>query len=234
MVLLYHDLPTAETVVRFGMRATIPERAVVDHFRLTSDPREAVVAIDMLAAAAVISPQDVALYAPRLGSGERAALELAVSRTSEHSRSPNETRLRLIAELDSGLPRLLVNCPIHDLRGRLLGIADLLDVKAGLAIESDGAEHRTAGRHTRDVAKDEAFRRVGLELTRITGADLHDVCLVVDRLTQARSRAAFAPVEQRRWVASPPPDTLHRRLVEEREARRFHEDLMAETGPAPG
>ncbi len=229
VVLTYHALPPAETVIRHGIRAVTPERAVVDHLRLVDDPREVVVALDMLAAAAVVSPEQVATYARALASGERAALDRAVSLASEHSRSPNETRLRLIAELDAGLPRLLVNCPVHDLAGRLLGIADLLDVEAGLAIESDGAEHRTATRHTRDVAKDEAFRRVGLEMARITGTDLHDVPLVVDRLTHARARAGFAPAAQRRWVARPPADTLHERLVERRLALQRHEELVAET-----
>ena len=35
-----------------------------------------------------------------------------------------------------------VNCPIQDLAGNLLGIADLLDEEAGLAVEFDGADHR--------------------------------------------------------------------------------------------
>ena len=229
VVLVYHALPPGEVVVRHGIRVVTPERAVVDHQRLIGDPREVVVALDMLAAAAVVSPEQVALHGRALAAGERVALELAVSRASEHSRSPNETRLRLIAEVDAGLPRLLVNCPVHCLSGRLLGIADLLDVEAGLAIEYDGAEHRTATRHTRDVAKDEAFRRAGLELTRITGYDLRDVSLVVDRLTQARSRAAFTAAEQRRWVASPPANTLHERLVEQRLALHRHEELVADT-----
>lgn len=54
---------------------------------------------------------------------------------SEHSRSPNETRTRLIYLLDAGLPTPLVSCPIRDRAGRLLGIADLFDPVAGLAVE---------------------------------------------------------------------------------------------------
>ena len=229
VVLTYHDLPPAEIVIRHGIRVVIPERAVIDHLRLVDDPRDVVVALDMLAAAAVVSSAQVALHGHPLATGERAALELAVSRTSEHSRSPSETRLRLVAELDAGLPRLLVNCPVHDLSGRLLGIADLLDIEAGLAIEYDGSDHRTSSRHTRDVAKDEAFRRAGLELTRVTGTDLRSIPLVVDRLAGARSRAAFAGPDARRWVARPPADTLHERLVEQRLALQRHEELVADT-----
>ncbi len=46
----------------------------------------------------------------------------------------------------------LVNCAILDRDGRLLGIADLLDEAAGLVVEYDGADHRGAIRHSKDVA----------------------------------------------------------------------------------
>lgn len=80
VVLMYHELPADQVVVRHGIRVVDPERAVVDQLRLVDDPREVVVAIDMLAAAAVVSPELVSLHARTLAPGEQAALELAVSR----------------------------------------------------------------------------------------------------------------------------------------------------------
>ena len=229
VVLCYHRLPDAECLIRHGIRTVVPARAVVDHVRLQDDPREAVVAIDMMAAAGLLSREHLAAYAATLRPQERTLLEWAIDLASEHSRSPNEVRVRLVAELDAGLPRLLVNCPVHDLSGRLLGIADLLDVEAGLAIEYDGADHRTATRHTRDVAKEAAFRRVGLEVARVTGGDLPSDRPVVERVLEARARASFAAPEERRWVARPPADNLHQRLVEQAEAQARHEQLVAET-----
>lgn len=231
VVLTYHRLPDQERVTLQGIPTVIAERAVVDHLRLVGDPREVVVAIDMLAAAAVRSREQLAAYAAGLPRAERAVMEWAIGLASEHSRSPNESRLRLVVVLDAGLPGPLVNCPVHDRAGRLLGIADLLDEEAGLAVEYDGADHRTARRHTRDVAKEAAFRRVGLEVARVTGADLLDPGLVVDRVREARSRAAFAPPARREWEARPPADDLHRRILDREESRRFHEQLAAEPVP---
>jgi hypothetical protein len=118
-----------------------------------------------------------------------------------------------MGEIDAGLPRLEPNCPVLDRQGTLLGIADLLEPVAGLGIEFD-ADHRGRVRHTRDVAKDEAFRGHGLEVARVTGTDLRDRDLVVNRLIAARSRARFEPADVRRWVAAPVPDSAEADLCE--------------------
>lgn len=93
-------------------------------------------------------------------------MEGAVELASEHSRSPNESRLRLVTEFDAGLPRLLVNSTVYDLDGRRLGEVDLLDIEAGLVVEYDGADHRTPRQHARDVAKEAALERLGQARTR--------------------------------------------------------------------
>lgn len=204
-VLLNYDLLSPDEVTAVcGVPVTRRERAVFDAMRFASSVREATVALDMAVGAGVTSIERMTAYALdhagwKFITQVRAALALA----REHSRSPNETRFRLVWELDAGLPRPEINCPIHDLGGRLLGIADLLDPDAGLVAEFDGEDHRGRERHTRDLAKDEALRGVGLEVTRITGTDLRDRPLVVRRLRSARSRARFEPRAVRRWVARP-------------------------------
>ncbi len=50
----------------------------------------------------------------------------ALRHASELSRSPNETRMRLIWVLDARLPAPLVNQDVFDRTGRLIGVADLL------------------------------------------------------------------------------------------------------------
>ena len=126
--------------------------------------REAVVVLENLAAGRVTSPRRVGEYAAQYPGARRVGVvRAAVPMSGEHSRSPNETRLKLIWSLDAGLSPPLVNCPVLDLSGRLLGIADLLDPVAGLVVEFDGADHRSARRHSSDVDREAGFRGVGLE-----------------------------------------------------------------------
>lgn len=203
VVLSYHPVPPEEIVERHGIPTAAAARCVVDHARLQRDPREVVVAIDMMAAARVMLLEQLSAYAQGLRLGERRLLQWALGLASEHSRSPNETRLRLVGELDAGLPRLWVNPVVYDRSGGRLGEVDLLDVEAGLVIEYDGADHRTASQHSYDVGKEAALRRAGLEVARVTGADLRRPGRVVERLTGAREQARFEPEGCRAWVARP-------------------------------
>lgn len=181
--------------------------------RRTGRLAEAVTDLDMLAAAGLVSVRRMQEYAAGRPPRQRALVLEACELASEHSRSPQESRLRLVRLLEAGLPPVLVNCPIFDRTGRLLGIADLLDVEAGLVVEYDGADHRDATRQAQDIAKEERLRGVGLEVTRVTGQDLRDVPLVVNRLHAARARASFEAEVDRRWVARPPADVLYSRGV---------------------
>jgi hypothetical protein len=205
VALSYEPLAPAEVVMREGVRCTTVERATFDEMRRVRDLREAVVVMDMTAAALLTSIARMRAYLAARTCWRRArlvakALELA----SEDSRSPNETRTRLIYELEAGLPRPLVNQEIWDCNGRLLGIADLLDPEAGLVGEFDGADHRSARRHTRDIRREEAFRRHGLEMFRVTGLDLRDPARVVQRIQFHRARAAWLPPQRRTWTIQPP------------------------------
>jgi len=199
-----------------GIRTMKRVRATFDAMRGTLDVREAVVALDMMVAARLVSIQQLQAYAESRGGAHRIGLvRSALPLASEHSRSPNETRTRLIAVLDAGLPNdLLVNCGIHDRSDRLLGIADLLDTEAGLVIEFDGADHRGVTRHSRDVIKDDDLRGCELEVVRVTGSQLRDVPVLVRRLHAARTRARFVPEAERTWVAHPRANDLDQVLAE--------------------
>lgn len=199
-------LKQGETTRRAGIPCTIALRALFDAARSACEVREATVAIDMMAAAEVASIRQVREYLADLSRWRglpqvRAALDLA----SERSRSPNETRMRLIWEIDAGLPRPLVNQPVFDLNGRLLGIADLFDPEAGVVGEFDGADHRKARRHSRDVAREDGFRGRGLEYFKVTGPDLADRQRVTERMTSTRSRAKWLTPDQRQWTLKRPP-----------------------------
>ncbi len=159
--------------------------------------------------------------AGRAGQRGRPLALRALDLADERSRSPAESRLRLIWVLDARLPRPFCNRPVYSLDGRLLGVPDLLDVEVGVVWEYDGADHRRRGRHANDVRREDLFRRHGLEYFKVVGPDLRDHGLVVDRMRATRQRAAWAPVADRRWTTqgpspadnAPPPDlTLDDRL----------------------
>lgn len=164
-VVLHRDRLAAGEIAHIaGIPCTRRLRATFDAMRFAPDVREAVVAVDMMAAARQVSIRRMRAYVLDhpgwTGVGQaRSALDLA----TEDSRSPNESRMHLIWRLDAQLPAPLLNQPVWDLSGRLLGIADLLDPVAGVVGEFDGADHRTARRQTRDAGREDHMRRAGLE-----------------------------------------------------------------------
>lgn len=205
--LSYEPLQESDETVVAGTAVTAAVRALFDEVRVTEDAREAVVAIDMAAAARLVAPEHLAAYARARRRWRRTdGLRGLVSLASECSRSPNESRLRLVWQLDAGLPRPLVNQDVFERSGRFVCTADLLDPVAGLVVEYDGAEHGGARRRSRDAARQEHCRRVGLEYVVVTRPDLDDRDLLVDRLTSARSRARFADPATRAWTTEPPQD----------------------------
>jgi len=230
--LVHEPLAEDDRTKRYGIPCAVIERAAFDAMRLAPDVREATVVADMVAAAAKSSLARMQKYVDaHPGFRNIAQARSALALADEHSRSPNETRLRNVWVLDAGLPRPWANCWIYDRNGRLLGVADLLDPVAGLVAEFDGADHLGKRRHTRDIGKDDAFRRVGLEIARFTGTDLHDRSLVVDRLLATRERARFEAEPDRRWVAKPSSFSAENKLREREVMRELHE--FWESQPLP-
>lgn len=210
-----------EIVLRQGVRCVGVERAVFDEMRRTGDRREAVVVLDMACAAELTSIKRMRAHlAGRAGWRGVRLVQWALDHASETSRSPAEPRFRLIWEVDAGWPRPLCNRPVQDLEGRLLGVPDLIDDELGIVGEYDGADHRTRRRHRRDVEREAAFRRAGLECVTVVGEDLHEPALVVDRMQAARSRAGARP---RAWRLGPLGPTLDERLDEQDQARSMVE-----------
>lgn len=213
------QLAPSEIEIVHGVPCTTVQRALFDEMRFAVSLREAVVAADMTAAAGLITPGIMTVYVSHRPAWKgvprvRRALLLCIV----DSRSPQETRLRLVWILDARLPPPLCNRPVFDRSGNLLGYPDLLDPVAGVVGEYDGADHRTASRHRRDVTREAAFRDHGLEFFRVVGGDLGNRALVVDRMLSARRRARFLPEEDRAWTLVPPPwweqpETLDHRLV---------------------
>ncbi|HSJ20116.1 MAG TPA: hypothetical protein VK964_06050 [Nocardioidaceae bacterium] len=194
-----------EITRRHGMPATTPPRALFDEMRYAQHLRAAVVAADMAAAADLVSLRMMRAYVsehPGWTGVEQVRRALLLA--SEQSLSPKETVMRLVWVLDAGLPTPACNRPVFTRSGRFVGRPDLLDVEAGVVGEFDGADHRTAERHTRDVEREDSFRRLGLEYFKITGRDLADRSRVVDRMHATRRRARFLSPGDRAWTVDPP------------------------------
>jgi hypothetical protein len=222
---LQDRLEDEEVVIRLGMRVTRPARATFDAMRLARDVREAVVSVEMAIAAELTSLRRMRAYVDAHPGWDgvplvREALDLA----GEHSRSPAESRMGLAWVLDAGLRRPLINCEVFTLDGRLLGVADLLDVEAGVVGEYDGGEHAGAMRRSKDATREGGLRDHGLEVFRVTGYDLRDPASVARRMHAARVRARWEPVEQRRWTIEPPPGWARSvsidEILDERDLRR--------------
>jgi very-short-patch-repair endonuclease len=232
-----------EVVIRRAVPCTVVERALFDEMRTSASLRKAVVAVDMAAAGELTSVRRTRAYVDRHPGWDgvpltREALDLA----DENSRSPRETELRLIWVLDAHLPRPLANREIFDRRtGALLGVADLLDVEAGLVGEFDGGEHAGAGRRSKDARRDGLFRDHGLEVFRVTAVDLAQPRLVVEPALAARRRAKFLPAHARPWTIEPPESweparSLDEILGERDLLREMHEQWEHERprrGPEP-
>ncbi|WP_126688244.1 hypothetical protein [Nocardioides ferulae] len=215
-------LPESEVVVMHGIRTCSAERALFDEMRRL-DLWGAVAAMDMAAAAELTSIRRMRAYCSRrTGARGRRHVLAALDLADEHSRSPAETRLRLVWELEGGWPRPLCNRPVFDLDGRLLGVPDLLDPTRGVYGEYDGAEHRTRERHRRDVQRRQDLDAAGLEQVTVVGADLRNPTLVVTRMRLAQERAAG---REQRWTLQPPPGWRTEPSLDERLDLR---DLLAE------
>ncbi|MGH3333949.1 MAG: hypothetical protein ACRDPJ_21865 [Nocardioidaceae bacterium] len=223
-------LPVSEVVRRFGIPCTVPLRALFDEMRSARDLREAVVAMDMMAAAELVSISQMCAYvAERAGWVGVEQVRRALRLADENSRSPNETRMRLVWQLDADLPRPLVNKDVFTVSGKFLGCADLFDPEAGVVGEYDGADHRGALRHSRDVLREERFRRAGLEYFKITGPDMSRPQRMVDRMHSTRARAKWLPERQRAWTIDPPPGwPVSRSLDDELELRRVMAEVYEE------
>jgi hypothetical protein len=99
-------------------------------------------------------------------------LRLALLEARKGSRSPGETRVRLLL-CRAGLPEPELNARVVDHRGRLLGTADLVWRRYRVVLEYEGAQHGTDPEQFRyDVERYERFTDAGWTVVRVTAADL--------------------------------------------------------------
>jgi hypothetical protein len=186
-----------------GVRLTAVVWAVMVEMRFARNLREAVIALDMAAYSDLVSIDEAAELASHLNARTgipqaRAALVLA----NENSWSPQESRTRLVWELDAGLPPLLTNRPLFDLRGHHIGTPDLLEPERGVVIEYDGAAHLERKRRFEDAQREEQFRAHGLEYLSVQADDMASQAALDAKMRRVFGRA-LAPRPQS-WALVPP------------------------------
>lgn len=208
--LVRDTVPPDEVVVVHGIRCAGVHRALYDEMRRRGLGREGTVAADMVFAAELTSLRRMRTYTlSRRWFRDVRRVAACLEMCDEGSRSPQESRFRLIWEHDARWGRPLCNRPVLDLDGCLLGVPDLLDPDRGVVGEYAGAHHRDLDRHRSDVRREDLFRRAGLEYFETVGPDLRDQRLVVERMRAAEARAGLLP---RRWRLGPPPVSLDERI----------------------
>ncbi|MCS5733053.1 hypothetical protein [Herbiconiux daphne] len=103
--------------------------------------------------------------AARAPGAARLRTAAALVRVGAESRP--ETVLRL-ALMRAGLPEPLLNAPIHDARGRLLGYGDLVYPAHRVIVEYNGGQHRTdEAQFEKDVTRVEDFRADGWTVVEV-------------------------------------------------------------------
>lgn len=179
---------------------------------------EAVALIDRVAAADLASLAELAEYSDAVLAGARwvSRLRTALEYADENCWSPTETTMRLVWR-DLGITNVVCNRPVFDRAGSFVGTPDLLDLDSGLLGEYDGALHLAGRQRAKDIRREGAFRRTGLEYVEMVAADLADTSDFRRRTLEARARA-LATAGQRGWTIEPPPGWTPTHTVELRRA----------------
>lgn len=221
----FERLPAWEIGVRYGVSVVRPERAVFDEMRRRSRD-EALVALEAAFAGRITSLPRMRAYAATHGSARRVdRVEWALARACEHVRSPQESRLRILAQEEADYPHLLVNRVVLGPRGERVGEVDLLDAEAGVVLEFDGRDHRDGPQQAWDITKEEALRAVGLEVARVAGSQLRDRLTLALRLRAVRARARWEPPTTRAWSIARRDVDLESALQERELAAMWAADL---------
>lgn len=188
-----------------GLRVTSPLWSVAHEMRKAPTDESALVTFELAALHDLVSIAELTSFVDahlwvRQGVPRIRAL---LPHLDENSWSPTEPIMRRTWSL-AGHPRPLTNRPVFTEAGRFVGTPDLIDADAGVYGMYDGGLHLTGKVRQVDVAKEAAYRALGLEGVTMMAGDLADREPFVDRLHEAYARAERRPAAERRWRTTPP------------------------------
>ena len=209
-------LDPEEITVRDGLRVTRALRSTLFQMRYADSLWDAVIVADMAAFSDLVPLDELWPYAlAHSGMTGIPQARDAIGHADENAWSPMEVVMRLIWTCTAGLPRPLTNRPVFDLYGRHIGTPDLLDVEAGVYGEYDGAMHLDGKRRLRDLVREDAFRRLGLEGVVMVAGETRDE--VAARIVAARERA-MRHGNPRLWTTDQPAWWIPTETVAQRRA----------------
>ena len=169
-----------------GRSVTTPARTALDI--ACRNPRDAAVAqIDALANATDLKCADVELLARRY-RGRRGIRRVApvLDLVDGGAESPRETWVRLVL-IEAGFPRPRTQIPVYDEGGYVVARLDLGWEDIKVAVDYEGAHHRTDPRQFRhDNRRNEEVAALGWLNVRITAEDTR--VTVIRRVADARAR----------------------------------------------
>lgn len=151
----------SDVVRKHDLLVTSPERTCFDLMR-AHQLVEAVVVADAFAAEGVVNlPAMAAFCADRRRWPDVRLARQAVNLADAGTRSPGESRLRMVVVL-AGYDEPLVNVPVHDGDGVHLGTPDLILTGARwVHLEYDGVYHDEQAQHGLDLRRQNALNGFG-------------------------------------------------------------------------
>jgi hypothetical protein len=205
-----------EVIALDGLVITRALRSTLFEMRYAATWWDAVIVADMAAFNDLVALDELWPYAlAHAGMTGIPQARDAIAHADENSWSPMEVVMRLIWTCTAGMPRPLMNRPVFDLQGRHIGTPDLLDAEAGLYGEYDSELHLDGRRRLKDLTREDAFRRLGLEpVVMVTGQSRDEVA---DRIVAAYERAARGS-RPRLWTIDQPTWWVPTETVAQRRA----------------
>lgn len=190
---------------RHGLSVATPLRTAFDGARIAPDLPEAVAFLNQIMH--VLPVSRTALGRLCRPEGRWTGIDQfrrALTLTDPGAVNAWESRLRVFAMLEAGLPRLVVNQPVFDLDENFLGIPDLLDPEAGLVLEFDGRDHRLRQQHRSDNIREEELELVNLTVSRVDSLDFGRPDELRTRLRARRAQGLARDRSRDRWTSEQP------------------------------
>ena len=206
-----------EVIALDGLVITRALRSTLFEMRYAATLWDAVIVADMAAFNDLVALDELWPYAlAHAGMTGIPQARDAIAHADENSWSPMEVVMRLIWTCTAGMPRPLMNRPVFDLQGRHIGTPDLLDAEAGVYGEYDCASCISTGRRRlKDLTREDAFRRLGLEpVVMVTGQSRDEVAA---RIVAAYERAMRGS-RPRLWTIDQPAWWIPTETVAQRRA----------------
>lgn len=203
-----------------GVRITTAVRSVSFEMRRSTSVVAALKWFAMAAYNDLVSISELAAFTERWLVAKTGVekVRTTIPLLTENAWSPMEPEMFYLWVARGGKPAPLFNTPVFDRSGRHIATPDLLDPMSGVCGEYQGDVHLIRSQRSRDVRREGAVRRVGLEQVTMLAADRFAPDPFLQRLDDAYARAGRIPAVERLWTIEQPSWWVDTSTVERRRA----------------